>query len=435
MILEEKTKSQLEGKLVKAQQVISMSLKERDQSKIFEQLKNGVIMQQQAADALGLSLRQVQRKIKNFLLCGDASLVHGNRGRLSNRRIKEELVKAAINLVEEKYADFGPTLASEMLEERDNIKINHETLRLLMIRKGIWHRKVRKIKSKRWRKRKMCFGSLIQLDGSTHDWFEGRRGKCTLLVFIDDATSEVVWLEFVESESLEGVMRATKNYLIAHGRPVCFYTDYGSVFSVNTNNPEHIKKTQYERALKELGIKIIHAKSAQAKGRVERSNSTHQDRLVKMLRLENISTIEEANAYLHNVYIPKHNRKFAVEAESTVNMHQSIDQYDLDNILCVKEERVLTNDRTIMYKSQYLQLSSDQKAVVFPKEKIMVHEHLSGVIKLFIRGIELTFIILPKRPQKQHSERKVKEPKVTKPGMNHPWKNPGIRTQPGHSAR
>lgn len=422
---------------MKAQRVISMSLKERDQSKVLENLKNELITQQQAADALRLSLRQIQRKIKAFLQYGDLALAHKNRGRPSNRRTNKDIAKTALKLIREKYSDFGPTFAAEMLEERENIKLNQETLRLLMIRDGIWHKKARKVKSRRWRKRKECFGALIQLDGSQHDWFEGRRDKCSLLLFIDDATSEVVWLEFAESESYEGVMVAAKNYFRTYGRPVRFYTDYGCVYAVNLNNQERLKKTQFERALTELDIGISHASSPAAKGRAERSFKTHQDRLSKLLRLEGISTITGANEYLRRVYMPKHNKKFSVEAESSVNMHRSIDDFDLDNILCLKDERVLANDWTITYKTRYLQLHKDQKAVLFPKNKITVHEHLDGTLKLFIRNIGLDFTILPARPQKRVIERQPKElPQPKKPAADHPWRRgPSCNTQRSEQSR
>ena len=174
--------------------------------------------------------------------------------------------------------------------------------------------------------------------------------------------------------------------------------------------------------MNELNIGINHAGSPQAKGRVERSNKTHQDRLVKMLRLENISSIEEANAYLQNVYMPLHNKKFAVEAENLVDMHRPTKGYDLDNILCFKEERVMPNDRTIMYKTRYLQLHADQKTLIFPKNTITVHEHLDGALRLFMRNMELNFTELTERPKKQIIEKIRKVPHFTKPAANHPWR-------------
>jgi transposase len=422
LVLRNQKKPQLKGKPLNAKQVISMSLKEQNQIGIFQKLQDEVITREQAANALGLSLRQVYRKIKSFLKEGAPSLAHKSRVKAGNRSIKAAIAHQAIEVIKERYSDFGPTLAAEMLAEKHDINVNAETLRLLMIKEGVWQKKSRKIKSRRWRKRKSCYGALVQLDGSRHDWFEGRREWCTLLVFIDDATSELVWLEFTKSDSLEGIMKATKNYFKAHGKPVCFYTDFGCVFSVNTNNPERDKKTQFERALAELNVGILHATSPQAKGRVERSNKTHQDRLVKMMRDENISTIDEANAYLQSIYIPKHNKKFAVAAENAINMHQPINNYDLDNILCIKNQRVLANDHTITYKSRYYQLNIDQKTILFPKNNITVHEHINGDIRLFIRKIELNFTELPMKPKKQNDERIIKEPIVVKPASNHPWR-------------
>jgi len=188
---------------------------------------------------------------------------------------------------------------------------------------------------------------MIQLDGSPHDWFEGRGQTCTLLVFIDDTTSKIVWLEFCKSESYEEVMTATWNYFKHYGILGSFYVDYGSVFSVNLNNPERDEITQFERAMKELNIDVIHANSPQAKGRVARSNKTHQDRLVKELRLANICTIESANKFLQDFYIKQHNLKFAIQPADTTDVHRSIKDVDLGNILCIKEERILTNDFTI----------------------------------------------------------------------------------------
>lgn len=252
---------------------------------------------------------------------------------------------------------------------------------------------------------------MIQLDGSPHDWFEGRGEKCTLLVFIDDATSEIVWLEFAKSESLEAVMKASSNYFKKYGLPGSFYTDYGSVFSVNTNNPERDKITQFERAMKELDIEVIHARSPQAKGRVERSNKTHQDRLVKEMRIKNISTIEEANCFLQTYYLAKHNILFAKEPADLTNAHRPIENVNLNNILCIKEKRKLMNDFTITYQKRILQLGKDQKAIIKPKDDITVYQHLDGSISLSIRRIKLFFKEINERVKVE----KTKEVKEFKP--------------------
>lgn len=244
----------------------AMSRKELDQVGIFERLKVKSMKQKEAAVVLGLSERQIREKLRLFRTLGPPSLIHRLRGKPSNNQLDPELGEKALRLVTDKYSDFGPTFAAEKLFEIDGVKINHETLRKKMVVAGLWQPKKQKIKHRQWRERKECLGELIQLDGSDHDWFEERAPRCDLLAFIDDATGNVLHLEFA-AESTLGVMRSTKHYLDKHGRPVGLYTDRGGVYRVNQNNPEHDKLTQFERALGELDIEPIHARSPQAKGR------------------------------------------------------------------------------------------------------------------------------------------------------------------------
>ena len=286
---------------------------------------------------------------------------------------------------------FGPTLTSEKLKEFEGIIISKETLRQEMIKESLWETKKRKPKYRSQRPRKLHFGEMTQLDGSPHDWFEGRGPKCTLLVFIDDATSALLWLEFATSESTEAAFSAAKAYIEKYGRPISLYVDYGSVWSVNTNNQDREKITQFERAMQELSVTVIHARSPQAKGRVERANKTLQDRLVKEMRLAGISTIEAANAFVQNFYIPKHNAKFAIEALCKENVHRSIEDFDMEKIFCMKEERLLQNDFTIRYKNRVFQLHKDQRTIIRPKNRIIVSENLTGVITLSIRQTDLNF--------------------------------------------
>jgi hypothetical protein len=240
-----------------------------------------------------------------------------------------------------------------------------------MIRAGIWEGRKSRTKHRKKRERRSMRGIMIQLDGSPHDWFEGRGPKCTLLVFIDDATSQLLWLEFARSENESDVMRATRNYINRHGIPHEFYVDFGSVFSVNTNNPERDKKTQWERAVEELSIKVIHAHSPQAKGRVEKANDTLQDRLVKEMRLAGISSIEDANGFLREDYfIPKHNERFAVAPAQTGDAHRPLIGYDLDIIFCSRETRVLANDHTIVFNKRIFQLDRQQRTIIRPRDLI-----------------------------------------------------------------
>jgi len=245
-------------------------------------------------------------------------------------------------------------------------------------------------------------GLMIQLDGSPHDWFEGRGPCCTLLVFIDDATSQILWLEFVESESYQGVMNATKNYIQKYGCPHEFYVDFGKVFSVNLNNKERVKKTQWERALEELSIKVTHARSPQAKGRVERANKTLQDRLIKELRLAGISSIEAANRFFQEGdFIVRHNKKFAVPAAHSGDAHRPVCQYNLDDIFCLRYTRVLMNDFTILFNKRIFQLDRNQQAIIRPRDAITVTVHLNKTITLSIRSIKLCFNEIDSRPSKR----------------------------------
>jgi len=398
-----------------------MSRQEREQVYAFKKVKAGEMNKTEAARFLQVSRRWVIKKYKRFTEMGDAGIPHQNRGKKSLRRWNREQEAFTIDLLKSEWKGFGPTFASQKLESLYGIKVSTETLRKSMIRGGIWEAGTRKIRHRSRRMRRACLGMMIQLDGSRHDWFEGRAPWCTLLVFIDDATSQILWLEFVESESLKGVMQATKNYVKKYGRPVSFYTDYGSVFSVNTNNPDRIKITQFERALKELDIEIIHARSPQAKGRVERSNGTLQDRLIKEMRLAGISSIEAANRFVQEVYLPDHNQRFAVEARQPLDLHKPLMDYNLSTILCIKDERKVMNDFTISYKNKLIQLLKEQKAVIRPKERIAVHEDFNGTIHLFLRKIELDFTFITQRPVKQESVKQVRDYYI-KPAPNHPWR-------------
>lgn len=405
---------------------VTMNKAELEQVGIFERLVKKELKQKEGAKILDLSIRQVKRKVKEYRKSGAASLVHGNRGKESNRVTDKEKAQQAIGLIKKHYSDFGPTLASEALEERHGIIINHETLRKLMIKEGIRKSRYKKAVVKHfWRERKECFGEMVQLDGSPHHWFEDRADPCTLIAFIDDATSQILWLEFTKSESTESLMKSTRSYIEKFGKPASFYADRGVVYKVNNNNPDNDKITQYKRALDELHTKLIHARSPEAKGRVENLFGTLQDRLVKALRLANISTMKEANKYVKEAYIPKHNAKFAVKPKSETNMHKPINGYNLDNVFCLKEDRRINNDFTISYKGRWLQLAGKQATVVRPKNVVVIHEQLDRTIEIYLRKTKLNYKELPKRPEKQNMIAKVtilRERKQWTPPANHPWR-------------
>ncbi len=409
---------------------IIMSKQESKQLLIFEKLKRKEITQAIAAQILDLSERWVRTKFRRYTTDGPEGLLHKGRGRPSKKRWSKEQEDQAIELLHGPFKGFGPTFAAEKLAELHSITVSHETLRKSMIRNGLWFIKSPQSKHRRWRERKTCRGIMVQLDGSPHDWFEGRAPKCTLLVFIDDATSEILWAEFAVSESTEALFQATKNYMTKHGIPASFYVDYGGVFSVNTNNPDREKKTQYERAIQELGARVIHASSPQAKGRVERANRTLQDRLVKELRLQKISTMKTANAFVQSGYLDRHNSQFAVLAAEPADAHRSIDGINLSSIFCLKNKRVLQNDFTIAYRKRIFQIEQHQKTILRPKDKIVVREHLDGSISLAIRSVLLNSTEIGKRPPKQLPVKVVRALVHHKPSPEHPRrKSPRNRTQ------
>jgi len=369
-----------------------MSRKEREQLKVFEKLAAREITQAVAAQMLNMGERGIRKKLRRYRQQGDSGLVHRSRGRSSPRRWDGPDRALAIELLRSDWIGFGPTYMAEKLYELKGIKVSDETVRQMMIAEGLWFVGKRKHKHRQRRERKLMVGILVQLDGSPHDWFEGRAPKCTLLVFIDDATSRILWLEFVESESFDGVAGAAQKYMQKHGRPVAFYVDYGSVFSVNLNNPEREKITQFERIMHDLAVAVNHASSPQAKGRVERCNGTMQDRLVKEMRLAGISSMAKANKFVQQGdFIEKHNAKFAVPPAQEGDAHRSIQGYDLYKIFCVQEERVVTNDFTVSYQSRILQLTKYQPAILRPKNRVIVCRHLDGKITIRIRNNELCF--------------------------------------------
>ena len=406
-----------------------MSKKEINQTGVFERLAKKEIKQKEVAKMLDLSTRQIRKKLKEFRRLGPVSLIHKLRGKPSNNHLDDNLINKALEIIEEKYPDFGPTFASEKLWENHMIKINSESLRLKMIKVGLWQAKAKKISHRSWRERKECLGELVQLDGSPHDWFEGRAPICTLLAFIDDSTSKVLHLEFAEEATIP-VMRASKNYFEKYGLPRELYVDRGKVFKVNIHNEDEDKITQYRRAIEELGIKMTYARSPEAKGRVERLFGTLQDRLVKELRLKGISNIKDANKFILDEYLAKHNAKYAIFPKSTSNLHRKINNFNLDDILCLKEKRMLNSDFTLRFKNKWFQLEKKQNTLIFPKNEITITTHLGGNIGISIRNTKLNYHEINK-PLAERSQIFVKQinriPWI--PPVNHPWRNYEIKKQ------
>ena len=387
---------------------------ERAQAEILERLLQKEITQEQAGLMLKISERQVRRKLKKFLKGGIKGLIHKGKGRPSKRMIDPGLKKRALQEVAKKYSDYGPTLAAEMLADHTGIELIPQTLRRFMMEAGMWKKGYKREIHRQWRDRKDRYGEMQQLDGSEHDWFEGRAPYCTLIKFVDDATSKITWAEFAPSESFCSLANATKNYLLKNGKPLALYTDRGKVFKVNIHNELDEFLTAYERILKELGIRLHHALSPQAKGRIERSFRTDQDRLVKLMRLKKISSIEEANQFLQEFYIPYYNGKFSVPAKLAGDVHLSLQGVDLDDAFSLRSIRVVNNDWTVQYNNHFFQLHKKQPRVVRPKEKVYVRERTDGTIFIVMRGCKLNFSELKEAPPNKKIYKKSLTVKVPK---------------------
>lgn len=386
---------------------IIMSQNEVDQIEVFAKLIKKTITQNQAGQLLNLSVRQVKRKVRDYKKYGASSLVHKGRGKPSNNMIDQQAVDDVIKIVKDKYWDFGPTLAHEKLTENQECDFGVSKLRAEMIAVGLWQPKIRRrLKVHELRERRACFGELAQLDSSPHDWFEGRAPYCNLNATIDDATNTPM-LEFSETENTQSYFSLLEQYFVQYGLPRAIYADRHSIFQVNTPTKLDSKKptstseneglTQFGRAMDELGIALIPANSPQAKGRVERLNSTLQNRLVKELRLRNICSIEEANQYLPE-FAKKFGARFGVPPRSTINMHRQLPAgIDLTKILCTKVKRYLSKSLTFQYKATIYQIKTKRSAYTLRKTLVTICERFDGVVTIWdTKGNQLECITIRK---------------------------------------
>lgn len=426
---------------------IIMSQKEALRAPIMEKLLSKTMKLKQAARELDISIRQVKRLKRVYKEKGITGLVHGNRGKESNRKIPEVEIERAIVIIEEQYYDFGPLLAFEKLKELHGLTFGKETLRKAMIENQVWKPKKQKLLFLRQRRqRRSCEGELVQADGSDHAWFEDRSSSCTLLVFIDDATGKIKHLWFCKSESLESYFQATKDYLEKYGKPLAFYVDKHGVFRVNTkrdgiaDTQDSNGLTQFGRAMSELGIELIFANSAEAKGRVEKVNGTLQDRLVKELRLKKISTMEEGNRYLPE-FGEIFNHKFAVEPKNPEDAHRRLTQADnLEKILVIKNQRVLSKNLEIQYKNKLYQIQTKRPKYAMRRKPVTVTEDLTRKVRIYYQEKELSYQVMEERPRseifdskslnlkvdqvKKEQERVSKSHRVKWiPPRNHPWRH------------
>lgn len=363
--------------------VLAMSHGELSRFDTLMRVERGELRVEDAAAVLGLKRRQVFRLLDRLRAEGASGLISRKRGRPSNRRHSDALREQIIAIVREHYHDFGPTLAREYLIERHGITVGCETLRRLMIQAGLWKdREARRPRPYQPRYRRDCRGELIQVDGSKHWWFEDRGPQCTLLVYIDDATSELMHLKMVESESTFAYMDATREYIERHGKPVAFYSDKHSVFRNNTASAKGDGMTHFGRALEALNIEIICANSPQAKGRVERANGTLQDRLVKAMRLEGIATIAEANRFLAD-YMARHNQRFAKAPFDPRDLHRPLALHDdLRAEMVWREQRTVTGALTLHYNKMLFILEPTEISRPLAGKRVNVCEYPDGRLEI-----------------------------------------------------
>ena len=384
--------------------IIIMSKEEIKRLHYVKNAEEGRIKQVEAAKVLEISDRQFRRIVFKYRTYGEEGIVHGLRGKRSNRRKAERLREKILKLYEKKYYGFGPTLLSEKLSELEGIEVSDEWLRgVLLSDKTIecdWQRKGRK--HRRWRERKENCGAMVQRDGSEHDWFEGRGPRCVLMGYIDDATGRVFG-RFYEYEGTFPAMDSFRHYIRKHGIPCSLYLDkhgaYQSKKKLTAEEELEGKEksdTQFERAVKEVGSKLIPAHSPQAKGRVERLFNTFQDRVIKEMRLAGVSNIEEANKFLEG-YLPKYNKRFSVIARSSADLHRPVPGgLNLDRIFCIKTKHPVRNDFTVIHEKKLYQIEDKTRA-----KKIVVEERINGAVKLYAGDKSLKYKHIENLPVKK----------------------------------
>ena len=404
--------------------MITLSRRETKRLHIIHQALDKRIPQETAAELVGLSSRQLRRMLKRVREEGDDGISHRSRGKVSNRRVPQKVKDKALKLYREKYSDFGPTFASEKLLDVHEIKLSDETLRLWLNKENIPYEKRKGRKHRQWRERKHHFGEMIQMDGSHHDWFEGRGPKCVLMGYIDDATG-TVYGRFYDYEGTMPAMDSFKRYIKRYGMPQSVYLDKHTTYKSPAKQSiedelEDIKPlSQFERSLAELTVTVIHANSPQAKGRIERQFRTLQDRLVKEMRLAGIKSVDQANEFLI-IYLPKHNTKFKVKAVSEVDLHRpALSMRELNKIFCIREERTLQNDFTIAYNGKLYQIKDAVKT-----RKVTVEERMDGSMHITHKGLDLSYREITTRPAKENPKKPavMQEKQGRYQSPNHPWK-------------
>ena len=407
-----------------------MSVKELSRLEVMQRLSKKQMSQKEAGQILSVSTRQIKRLLKAYCRQGAAGLVSKQRGRTSNNCLSAEIKRQALDLLKRKYQGFGPTRAHEKLVEKEKFQLSKETVRKLMIEEGLWKaRKAKKVVVHQLRERRACFGELVQIDGSPHDWFEGRAAACVLLVFIDDATGKLLQLRFVDCESFLTYAQAAEGYFRQYGKPVAFYNDKHGIFRVNQRSVGTGDAiTQFGRAMQELDIQIICANTPQAKGRVERVIQTLQDRLPKEMRLQGIASREAGNAYLPE-FIQDFNPRFGEEPRSTVDAHRPLNpKEDLAHILTWQETRSLSKNLTLQFQNTVYQIQTDRPTYALRNAQVTVCVNANDEISIVYKNQALSYSLYqPQTKQAQVVLAKdldltLSQHTPTKPAPDHPWR-------------
>jgi len=404
-----------------------MSTKEANRLHIIKLVENRTISLKKASEEMGVSVRHGKRIYKRYKEEGEVGLISKRRGRPSTNKTPLKMKERILKLIKTKYPDFGPTFACEKLKEKHHIRLSVETLRQLMIKDGIWIAKKKKsLQIHQRRARRSRFGELIQIDGSYHDWFEGRGPKCCLLVFVDDATSKILYLHFCKTETTFDYLYSFRNYVQKYGKPLSLYSDRHSIFRVNQGNETGKKLTNFSTILKGLDVDLICANSPQAKGRVERANGILQDRFIKEMRLKGISTIEEANQYIPT-FIKKYNKNFGKHPINLENAHRKLTKNsNLDRLFAIKKNRKLSKNLSFQYKGAEYHIKIKKPSYSMRNASIIVLDYGLGKIEVEYKDKKLEYSKWQEygpQPGRIVDSKQLNwvDKKRTKPGLNHPW--------------
>lgn len=402
--------------------IIMLTQEELKKLHIIHKAIERKIKQIEAAEILSLSDRQIRRLTARVRQEGDAGIAHKSRGKESNRKLPEKIRKKIVKLYRQKYNDFGPTLLSEKLFEEEDIKISDETLRLWLIETGDIKKSRKRKRHRQWRERKAHFGEMLQMDGSHHDWLEGRAPDMVLMGCIDDATNKIFG-RFYEYEGTIPAMDCLKRYIKRYGLPQSVYSDRHTTYKSNAKptieDDLNGRKpmSQFERGMEDIGVEIIHANSPQAKGRIERLFKTLQDRLVKEMRLKGISSMEEANLFLEG-YLKRHNERFSIEAAKKEDIHRPLpEDFDIDGVLCIKTKRALRNDFTVVHNKKLYQILEPANT-----KEVMVEERINGRMLITHHNKALGFKEIDSIPFKEKHKKPFKIRKKYIPPKDHPWR-------------